>query len=235
MTRNFYAQVGASSGVLTSFEKSYVNLIKEGERAAAEEHLRSGTEEQRAWTILNQHGFTADEKRVHPLNNARTLMKVYGDATRELITDNVIPIKSIKYGESLLSRRNAKPMDINYATKDKILDSLAELSMITARNALISVGAPETKGLDYMDPMEVMSRIQMMHPAFYKELEARLDKSKAYEPTWTWDHWPEVRKRIISDGEYANLRNQLPRGAKASNRRARRTAPAPEMTQEAEQ
>lgn len=213
-TTEFYALVGDKNGKYEQSENAYRNKVRNGERTNAAEFLRNLPPDERAWTVLQSLGFEAIEKRLHPMQNAKDRISVISGVTSQLNFNNLIKNEDIDRQNTTVSRRDAQPIDLDKSTRAKLIENFQELQFIAARNAMITVGAKGTAGLKIVDDQAPLDRIKAISPQAYAEYQARVASKKIYEPMVTSQAWPEVKSRLLRDGENADLSDLVPSGAK---------------------
>jgi hypothetical protein len=218
-TTEFYKLVGDKAGKYEQSENAYRNKIRNGERANAAEFLRALPEDERAWTVLQSQGFEATEKRLHPMQNAKDRISVIGGMTSQLNFNNLIKEADVDRQNTTISRRDAVPISLDKSTRAKLIENFQELQFISARNAMITVGAKGTAGLKIIDDKAPLERIKAISPEAHAEYMARVNGKKIYEPTVAFQAWPEVKARLLRDGENADLTDLVPAGAKRRRKR----------------
>lgn len=218
-TTEFYKLVGDKTGKYEQSENAYRNKVRNGERANAAEFLRTLPEDERAWTVLQSQGFEATEKRLHPMQNAKDRISVIGGMTSQLNFNNLIKDADVDRQNTTISRRDAVPISLDKSTRAKLIENFQELQFISARNAMIMVGAKGTAGLKIIDDKAPLERIKAISPEAHAEYQARVAGKKIYEPSVAFQAWPEVKSRLLRDGENADLADLVPAGAKRKRKR----------------
>jgi hypothetical protein len=213
-TTEFYKLVGEKTGKYEQFENAYRGKIDNGERANAAEFLRRMPEDERVWTVLQSQGFEAVEKRLHPMQNAKDRIAIIGGMANQLNFNNLIKEDDLERGNLVRSRRDAQPIALDKSTRAKLIENFQELQFISARNAMITVGAKGTAGLKIIDDSGPLDRIKVISPEVHAEYLARAETKKIYEPAATFQAWPEMKSRLVRDGETADLKDLLPAGVK---------------------
>lgn len=213
-TTEFYKLVGDKTGKYEQSENAYKVKIRNGERANAAEFLRALPEDERAWTVLQSFSFDPTVKRLHPMQNAKDRISVIGGMTSQLNFNNLIKDEDLERGNLVRSRRAAAPIALDKSTRAKLIENFQELQFISARNAMITVGAKGTAGLKIIDDSGPLDRIKAISPEVHAEYLARAETKKIYEPAATFQAWPEMKSRLVRDGETADLKDLLPAGVK---------------------
>lgn len=218
-TTEFYNLVGDKNGKYEQSENAYRGKVNAGERANAAEFLRRLPEDERAWTVLQSQGFEATEKRLHPMQNAKDRVAVLNGMMSQLNFNNLIREADVDRRNTTISRRDAEPIQLDKSTRAKLIENFQEIQFISARNAMITVGAKGTAGLKIIDANGPLERIKAISPEAYAEYQARIAGKKVYEPSVTFQAWPEVKSRLLRDGENADLSDLVPAGAKRKRKR----------------
>ena len=135
---------------------------------------------------------------------------VVNGVSRALGGDNLLPEGELDRKSLTLSRRDARPIQVDGPTKEKLRNELDALSMVSARNALIAYGAEGMEGVPYKDPAEFLDRIRMLSPEVARELRGRIAAKRLYDPDTIREAWPEVKARLLKDGENADLSDLEP-------------------------
>lgn len=226
-TTRFYNLVGQHAGSLEKGANAYGQKIASGDRHGAADYLRGLPENERAYATLVKQGFDGDDKLMHPLLLARAYTAVINGVSRQVGDDNLIPEGDLDRGNLTLSRRDAQPVQISGPTKEKLRNELDSLSMLTARNALISYGADGMEKVPYLSPADHFERIRLLAPEVARELRGRIAAKRLYDPDVVRERWPEAKARLLRDGENADLSDLEPRRPK-SGRRERQKAMADE-------
>lgn len=222
-TGEFYKLVSEKNGEYEQKEAAYRNKIRNGERTAADQYLRELKPDERVWTTLQALGFSAEAKRLHPMQNARDNVGIVSGMISQLNTNNLIKEGDLDRRDLTRSRRAAEPIALAASTRAKLIEAFQDLSLITARNAMVSVGAKGTNGLKILPIEPTLERLKLLSPDAFAEYTARKESKKVYEPSVTFKAWPEVKARVLRDGENADLKDLIPAGA---GRRKRKPATA---------
>ena len=221
-TDRFYKLVGDKVGSLEQFANAHAQKIRAGDRTGAEDTLRNGSDAQRAYATLRNLGFDGDDKLMHPLVLARAYNAVIGGVSRALGDNNLLPEGELDRRNLTVSRRDTQPIQVDGPTTEKLRNALDALSMVSARNALIAYGADGMQGVEWRDPAEFMDRIHMLSPDVARELRGRIAAKRLYDPDTIREAWPEVKARLLKDGEHADLSDLEPHRPKSGKRERKR-------------
>ena len=220
-TTEFFNLVGDKNGSYEQAENAYRVKVRNGERTSAETYLRNLPEDERAWAVLQSQGFDATEKRLHPMQNAKDRTAVASGILSQLNFNNLIREADVDRQNTTISRRDAVPITLDKSTRAKFIEGLQELQMVTARNAMVAIGAKGTKGLSVVDPKPILDRLKSISPEAFSEYEDRLKSKKVYAFEDTVRAWPETKSRLLRDGETADLSDLVPAGMRTKRKRAR--------------
>jgi hypothetical protein len=216
---DFNKLVGEKTGSYEQAENAFRGKINNGERAAASEYLRNLKEDERAWVTLNTLGFDTKAKQMHPMLNARERVALSNGMVRQLVNGNVIKEDDLDRRDLTRSRRDAEPIPLTPRERALLQEEFLSYSVATARNAMVTVGAKGTTGLKPMDATKLVERIRIISPAVADEFTARMERKNLPSAETTALAWPEMKRRLLVDGENADLDDLIPADVK---RRARR-------------
>jgi len=226
-TTRFYNLVGQKAGTLEQAATAYGQKIASGDRTGAEAYLRGLPANERAYATLQKQGFDTSDKLLHPLVLARAYNAVIAGVSRAIGDRNLIPEGDLDRSNLTLSRRDAKPIELDGPTAEKLRNELDAYAMVTARNSLIAFGADGMQGVPVKDPAEFLERIKLLSPEVARELRGRLAAKRLYDPAVVAERWPEAKARLLRDGENADLSDLEPPRPK-SGKRERKKAMADE-------
>ncbi|WP_375460019.1 LPD38 domain-containing protein [uncultured Enterovirga sp.] len=230
IAKSFWDQVRLRTGSLAQAADTYQNKIKAGERIGAAEYLQGLSEDRRAWAVLMTQGFPIEAKMMHPLYATQAHATIISGVTRQLVNNNLVRESDVERGKTILSRRDAKPILVDGSTREKVMSELDALTMAYARNALLVTKAPGLEGVPAVDPSVQLDRIKRLSPEVFAELEARTKTKRIHDLDTVRDRWPEVRARILRDGEKADLKDLLVRRPRSVKTRKARTPTEPQPT-----
>lgn len=213
----FYKLVGEKTGRLEQVENAYRGKINNGERAGAEEYLRNLNDDERAWVVLNTFGFSTAEKRMNPLYNARERVAIMNGMVRQLVNGNVVKEGDLDRTNLTISRRDAVPIAVDAKQRADLIEELLSMSVATTRNAMVSVGAKGTGGLGLMNVGAIEDRLAQYSPEVAEEFRARLAKKNLPPEDLAAEKWPEIKRRLLIDGENADLSDLVSKKRKRRN------------------
>lgn len=220
-TDAFFKLVGEKTGRLELVENAYRGKINNGERDGAAEYLRNLKEDERAWVVLNTHGFSTMEKRIHPLYNAREQVQIINGMVRQLVNNNLIKEEDVDRTNVVISRRDASAVKLDPKSRAHLMEDLLSLSVAVTRNSMVAVGAKGTTGLKQMDTSEILKRIGAENPEVAKEFNDRIAKKNLPAADQAAAVWPDAKKRLLVDGENADLTDLVPPEVRARAKRRR--------------
>lgn len=221
-TTEFYNLVGDKNGRYEQAENAFKAKVRNGERQSAANYLRGLPEDERAWTVLQSYSFPSEQKRLHPMQNAKDRISIIGGINSQLNFNNLVKDSDVTKSDLVRSRMAAEPILLDKSTRAKLIENFQEMQMIAARNAMITVGAKGTAGLKVMDMTPQMERIKAISPEVASEYQARLASKSVYAPESGAQAWPEMKRRLLVDAERADLTDLVPGEIKAMERRKAR-------------
>ena len=192
----FWDLIGNTTGDFSRAANSYNNYLnKQNDPLAASEYLRSLPDERRAYALMavTQKGRKRAKYRdLHPLIRAEEIVSIANSFRKKL---NLNRLEN-EDGEFIVIRPRARRM---------AKDILANLQMREARNALIATNIPGWAQKQPMDTDSVMAELKEAAPIVYEQLIEKLNKAKLPSYEDVRKQWPEVRRRLIEDGDRAIL------------------------------
>lgn len=181
----FWDEVNATSGRLVSKWRSYKNLVETGREMDALDFKGRMLDDEKAWVQLQTE--KVRYKRLHPMRRAADLMRIYSNLRTQVMTRNV------------KSQKTGKPIPVTPTIASNINDLLTRVSMIEARNALITIGADGWADRAIMDPAQYLRAIDHLEPEILREIDARSKKLKMYSFEGVRSVWPELEERLLRD------------------------------------
>jgi len=200
-SRQFWDQMSEQTGPMAQTANTYKDILDSQGAAAANTFLESKNENLKAYALLTGN-FDAKVERLHPMRRAKDAIAAISALRKEIAGNDVSRIESPKDDPEKIT-----------LTPDQRLGAqelLARLSMVEARNALITTGI---KGWEQKKPMDADGLIQdigTLSPALGEELLARYHKRKVYNAHAVQEVWPEVKSRVLQDGADADFSDLLP-------------------------
>lgn len=203
--RDFWRQASLTSGHLSTVQASYKQMVDAGRAAAARDYLQGFDEDTKAYALLNTH-FDTDAKRLSPFYRTRQIMTIVSGLRRELnsgigVDDTTLDsLTSLPKGllETPRYQRGA-------AQKRRIDNALQDIARREVRNTLIAMGTPGWSGKKPLPAETSYDVLAAVDPELAEELQRRIDSKDVYSAEFVSENWPEVRGRVIADGEQAYL------------------------------
>ncbi len=190
-----FEMMSREGGEMTMAATEYKQLMDErGRPAEAETWLAQLDEEQRVWTLTQYYG-SRSEKREHPLQRAKDADAINREIMRDTILDQVAPKR--RQGRKQV-RDFEEQIVLTPAKKLEVIDILARLSQIEARNTMILLKRKGFEGIDIKDPEPIMDELKAASPEVFDLLQERRDKKVADWPE-VMREWPRYRDRVLKD------------------------------------
>lgn len=197
---DFWKQLGSVDGRMTDMSAAFNAYVERGDVGSAENVLTRNdvNDEERAFVYLNSAGREAKDKRMSPMRNAQDAIRVLSAVRRDITLSGELQLGD---GTSII---------LTPQQRREVIDELGQISIRTARNALVAVGASGWSHLEPVDMTDPFSVLREMHPTVAEALEARYTKARVYDHTTVYALWPEVRTRLLTDGASAMLEDMRP-------------------------
>lgn len=198
-SRDFWTFASTVNGSLRGAEVSYRRLVDEGRDMAAQEFLNEQDAEHKAYALLNTH-FKAEAKKLNPMYRVRQISTIVSGLRREMLSPLGV--------ENTFSPAS-DPIKLTAREKAEVDELLSEYARREVRNTMIyqsAAGWANKKPLPTRQTLDLMISTQ---PALAEELERRISQAKIYDEEIVRDYWPEVRDRLLTDGEEAFLNDAV--------------------------
>jgi len=143
----------------------------------------------KAWTIMYGH-MDIDQRRLHPMERARTFIKSLRSIARVLSSNEVE------------DRYTGEKVDLNRGVRRQLTDIIDEISRREYRNALIVMQRPgyENKTIQPVEPY--LKELETLSPATYgalmKDITFKTGEAKVYDFETVQRLWPEMRERLLN-------------------------------------
>jgi len=203
-----YNQIGQNGGRLTVANKTFSQLVKNGDQPAAQQYLNSLDETQRDYVYMHQVQAGPLANVLHPLDRSSALASVTRVLKNGLLTEG---------GLATLRDPNVR-IKLENGKRDAIIQAVNEYTATEARNGLIVQGADGFKNLPVKDTKPYLDIINAISPEVGKDLSARLAQSKVMPIETIQRFWPDAQ-RALRVGSSADP-TQLSRQIKAISERA---------------
>jgi hypothetical protein len=227
--KQFWELMAAKSGKYAETAKAYRDLVtKAVERGqnpnAPNDLLKNLNSSERVFVVLKEGAtdrgtpaFTADDRRMHPLNRAQEAVGVlYGVAT-DLQSNTLIPY------------REKEKIQLSPEQRRNLIDDVRTLAGQEMRNAFVVIGQPGYAGRPILDIQDQMDLIRKVSPSVAAEIETRYATAKVFNFEAVRDAWPELQREVTKMGTDANVRSLTARarsqGYEFGARRAKKPGP----------
>lgn len=196
----FWDFMGRTTGKYNQSLGAYDSLVKGFQEQKAAEFLSKLPAAEKAFVTLRsaaepdgKPAFSADEKRLHPLQRAYDAVNLVNGLRKELATNNFAPYETS-------ARTKLDP-----ETRRDLLDNIRELGQMEMRNALAILGEPGFKGRPILDVSDVMLKIQHLSPEVARELATRYATAKIYKTSEVAKVWPRAQTDLVRFGSGADV------------------------------
>lgn len=192
---DMWTMISREGGEFTMAATEYKQLMDDrGRPVEAEMWLKSLDPEQRVWALTQYYG-SRSEKREHPLERASQADRINREIMRDTISDTLAP--KVRQGRKTVRDYDEK-IELTPAKKTEVIDILARLSQVEARNTMILMKRPGFEGMDIKDPQLLMNELKAASPEVHELLLERRDKKVADWPDVV-KTWPKYRDRVLKE------------------------------------
>lgn len=195
-SRAFWDQMSESSGPMAQTANTYREIFESQGAGAANAFLETKDENLKAYAMLTAH-FEAKAERLHPMRRAKDAVAAISALRKEIAGNQIKMIESEEDEPEFIT--------LTPDQRHGAQELLARLAMVEARNALITTGIKGHAQKEYMDAEALKQEITLMSPEIGEELLARYAKRKVYDDAAVREVWPEVKERILTDGQDADF------------------------------
>ena len=199
-SREFWNQMSERNGPMAQAANTYREIFESQGAAAAEAFLDGRDENIKAYARLTAH-FEAKVERLHPMRRAKDAVAAISALRKEIAGNRVKMIESDEEEPELIT--------LTPDQRQGAQELLARLAMVEARNALITTGIKGWAQKGYMETADLIQDIATLAPELGEELLARYEKRKVYDDLIVREVWPEVKNRILEDGQEADFSDLL--------------------------
>jgi len=194
--QDFWSQASTRNGALARAAASYAREIEIGNEPAAQRRLQAMSPEERSYAILMTH-FTADEKRLNPYYRATQVTTLVSGMRREIAS-------ALSLADTTL-KDQPQNLPLTAGKKREVDTILSEIARREVRNTMIATGQAGWADKEILPVEPTIDMLLNVAPEVYDEFQRRWKKRKIYDATTVYEYWPDIRERLIGDGEYAVL------------------------------
>lgn len=189
------SMISREGGEFTMAATEYKQLLDDrGRPIEAEMWLKSLDKEQQVWALTQYYG-SRSEKREHPLQRAEDAYSINREIMRDTVRDELAPKR--RQGRKQVRDFDEK-IELTPAKKTEVIDILARLSQIEARNTMILLKRPGFEGIDIKDPQLILDELKSASPDVHDLLQERRDKKVSDWPDVVKE-WPKFRERVLKE------------------------------------
>jgi hypothetical protein len=193
---HFWELIGRNTGKFATAANGYKYYInKARDPLAASEYLKSLDDDQKAYAILHatQTGRrNAKYRDLHPLIRAEEVVSIANELRKTLNLNR-------------LEDEDDERITVRPRERRTAMEILANIQMREARNALI---AAQVEGWAQKKPLEtqpVLDELEAAVPVIHEMFMERMRKAKLPSYEDVRRDWPEIKRRLLEDGENAEL------------------------------
>lgn len=198
--QDFWSQASSTNGALARAAASYKHEIDAGNEPAANRRLGAMTSDQRAYAVLMAQ-FKVEEKRLNPFYRATQITTLVSKMRRESAS-------SLSLGDTTV-KDSLDTIPLTAGKKREVDTILSEIARREVRNTLIATGQPGWKDKEILPVEPTIELLLNVAPEVYDEFQRRWKKAKVYDAQTVYDYWPDVRDRLVQDGEFAVLNDAV--------------------------
>ena len=192
----FWGQMSETSGPMAQTANTYKDIFENQGPAAGNAFLETKDDNLKAYAMLTTH-FDAKVERLHPMRRAKDAVSAISSLRKEIAGNDVTPVGS--------DPEDHERIVMTPDQRHGVQELLARLAMVEARNALVTTGIRGFAQKQYMDTETIKQDIATLSPQLGEELTARYEKKKIYDEAAVREAWPDVKQRILTDGQDANF------------------------------
>jgi hypothetical protein len=201
-TTRFWGEMGQTTGIYNQDVATYDHLVKGFQDDKAHEFLDKLPAAERVFVTLrsaaNEDGkaaFSADERRLHPLQRAYDAVSLLNGLRKELSRNTFRDFETLTNLKLDPERR-------------RLLDeNVRELAQMEMRNALVILGEPGYVGRPVLDTRDTMTKIRAASPEVANEIATRYATAKIYTTDAVRQAWPILRDEVKRHGSDADVRD----------------------------
>ncbi|MFW6028102.1 MAG: LPD38 domain-containing protein, partial [bacterium] len=198
----FWDTVSKDARSFMAAKATYKSYLDDDNEAAAEELYERLNPDQKVFATLGVKFERGKSKyrNLHPMENAAEGMRVANKLMKEVVS-----------GEILVGKQE-KRVQLDRSAMRLIRNELGHIRQGMAQNGLHILDTPGWSNLPRMDIGKRMAVLKEASPAVFDELMRRLNKDGYVEMDHLAEVWPEVKQRVLDDGENALLADLLAGG-----------------------
>lgn len=196
----FWDFMGRTTGKYNQSLGAYDTLVKGFQEQKAAEFLSKLPAPEKSFVTLrsaaDENGkpaFSADEKRLHPLQRAYDAVTIVNGMRKEMATNN------------FATYEGGARIKLDPEMRRDLLDNIRELGQMEMRNALVILGEPGYKGRPMLDVNDVMTKIRHISPEVANELAVRYATAKIYKTDEIVKVWPKAQADLVRFGSGADI------------------------------
>jgi len=191
---DFWSQASNTTGRLERASQTYKRFVEYGNELGANAYLASLSADEKAYAMLMTH-FDTDAKRLNPFYRARQVTTVISGMRREMASELGLGDTTIK--------DMPESFQMSAKQKQQVDEVLSEVARREMRNTLIATKQAGWADKAILPLGPTLDMLLEVSPDTYDEYMRRAAQRKIYNDEAVYEYWPEVRDRLIQDGEFA--------------------------------
>lgn len=191
---DFWSQASNTTGRLERASQTYKRFVEYGNELGANAYLASLSADEKAYAMLMTH-FDTDAKRLNPFYRARQVTTVISGMRREMASELGLGDTTIK--------DMPESFQMSAKQKQQVDEVLSEVARREMRNTLIATKQAGWADKAILPLGPTLDMLLEVSPDTYDEYMRRSAQRKIYNDEAVYEYWPEVRDRLIQDGEFA--------------------------------
>ena len=156
----------------------------------AQEALANMRPTVKQFALMNNH-FSADVKRLHPLRRAADSTRIIRNMIKEMVNNELVIGEGVK--------------KFTPGQRQEVTRIFQRLQMLEMRNALHLLGEEGWAQKETIPEGPVLDELKASNPEIFEEFVARSEKKMVYSFDKLAAVWPEVQRRLDSEGADALL------------------------------
>jgi len=193
---DFWDQASNTTGRLERASQTYKRFTEYGNEMGANAYLATLSADEKAYATLMTH-FDTDAKRLNPFYRARQVTSLVSGMRREISSELSLSDTSVK--------DFAQTIEMTAGKKQQVDEVLSEIARREVRNTLIATKQAGWAAKERLPLEPTLGMLLEVSPDTYYEFMRRREQRKIYNDEAVYEYWPEVRDRLMMDGEFAVL------------------------------
>jgi hypothetical protein len=192
-----FGLMAQSGGRLATAAATYKQLIdEEGTPADAERFISRLDPEERVYALLKYYGAPQMVKD-HPLERLLSVDRVLSRVRKDIILDRLTPVS--KQGRKTV-RDFEEKITLSPRKQTEIHEIIERLQQAEAWNTMVLMQRPGWEGKKEIATKPILDELKASDKRVHELFEDRLQSARAREFSDVKQDWPDLRKRILTEG-----------------------------------